>query len=60
MSITYLECMRKFLKKKLYIPDLYDVFNNPTKLQLNQIRTLKKSQLKLFNTAVTLKQTEGH
>ena len=41
-------------KKKWRIHDLLNVLNNPTKFQLNQIRT-KKIQLKLFDTVVTLK-----
>ena len=42
-----------------HIHDLLEVLNNPTKFQLNWIRTTTKNQLKLFNNAVTLKYNQG-
>ena len=45
--------------KQWYIHYLLDFLNNPTKFQLNWIR-IQNVQLKLFNTAVTLKYGQGH
>ena len=42
-----------------YIHDLLEVLNNPTKFKLNRIRTYN-FQLQLFDTAVTLKSSQGH
>ena len=46
-------------EKLWYIHYLFDLLNNPTKFQLNWKRT-QNSQLKLFDTAVTLKYGPGH
>ena len=46
-------------QKQWYIYNLLDVINNLIKFQLNRIRT-SNFQLKLFDTAVTLKYNQGH
>ena len=46
-------------QKQWYIHHLPDVLNNCTKFQLNPIKTLNL-QLKLFDTAVTMKHNQGH
>ena len=57
MSIITLNICEK--TKQWHIHGLLDVVNNPTKFQLNQIGTYN-FQLKLFDTAVTLKYNQGH
>ena len=52
-------CKKKEKKKKCNVHDLLDVIKNHTKFKLNQIRT-QNFQLKLFDTAVTLKYNQGH
>ena len=46
-------------QKYWYIHDLLDVTNNRTKFKLNQTRKYN-FQLKVFDTAVTLKHNQGH
>ena len=46
-------------EKLRYIHDILDILNKPTEFQLDQIRT-STFQLKLFDTAVTLKYGQGH
>ena len=46
-------------KKRSYIHNLLDVLNDPMKIKGNEISTLN-FQLKLFDTAVTLKHGQGH
>ena len=50
-SVISLECV----DAKMVVYLMLDVFNNPTKFQLNQIRTTTTKWLKLFDTAATLK-----
>ena len=46
-------------KKEEYIHDLLHIISNCTKFQLNPIRT-QNFQLKLFDSAVTMKYNQGH
>ena len=58
MSIMSLE--QEHQKTKSWdIHDLLDIISNCTQLQLNRIRTYN-FQLKLFDTAVTLKYNQGY
>ena len=57
MSIISLEYTQ--IWKIVYIHYPLHLLNNPTKFQLNRIRT-QDFQLKLFDSAVTLKYSQGH
>ena len=56
--VNYLHWISARVKKLWYVHYWLEVLNNPTKFQLNWIRT-QTFQLKLFSTAVTWKYGQG-